>query len=218
MRFSKNAVVLFQGDSITDCGRDRGRQEEVNCGPALGLGYAHFAGAELLGRFAGKGLQVMNRGIGGNRIVDLAARVREDVINLKPDLLSVLIGVNDTWHKYAKHGDQGVTVEKFERVYREFLEEVRGELPGVRVVLGEPFVLPCGVVTGEWEAEMKRRRGVVRKLAGEILPRAVFVGFQGMFDAALKEAPAAYWAVDGVHPTPAGHCLMAREWMKRVVG
>jgi lysophospholipase L1-like esterase len=158
----------------------------------------------------------MNRGIGGNRIVDLAARVREDVINLKPAVLSVLIGVNDTWHKYARHGNQGVTVEKFERVYREFLKEVRGELPGVKLVIGEPFVLRCGVVTGEWEAEMARRRAVVKKLAREF--KAVFVGFQGMFDEAVKEAPAEYWAYDGVHPTPAGHWLMAREWIKRVVG
>ena len=214
MRMGKNSVVVFQGDSITDAGRDRGQESKANHAGALGLGYAHFAAAALLTDHAGDGLEIYNRGISGNRMVDLAARIKEDVINHMPSLLSVLIGVNDTWHEFGRKA--GVAVDKYERLYREFLAEIRGELPAIKLVLCEPFVLPCGVVTAEWEVEIKQRRAVVKKLAKET--KAVFVPFQAMFDAAMKQAPAEYWAGDGVHPTPAGHMLMARTWLKGVTG
>lgn len=204
-----NSTILFQGDSITDCGRDR---NATGANTGLGQGYALMAAAALLADRPADKLQVFNRGISGNRIVDLYARIKADVINLKPDVLSVLIGVNDTWHEFG--GKNGVAVPKYERVYREFLTEVRAALPAVRFVLCEPFVLNCGVVTTEWVAEMDQRRAVVKKLAGEFA--ATFVPFQTMFDAAVQQAPPSYWAGDGVHPTAAGHARMAREWLKCV--
>jgi lysophospholipase L1-like esterase len=153
----------------------------------------------------------INRGISGNRIVDLDARIKSDIINLKPDLLSILIGVNDTWHE--KTDRNGVDVAKYERVYRSVLQEVKEALPSVILVLCEPFVLQCGVVTEEWVDEINQRRAVVAKLANEF--GAVLVPFQSMFDEAVKQAPPAHWAPDGVHPTIAGHQLMAQCWMQK---
>ncbi len=204
-----SSTVLFQGDSITDCGRSRDGNP-VNGG--LGGGYATFIAAALLAARPADELKFLNRGISGNRVVDLAARIKSDTINLKPDVLSILIGVNDTWHEFG--GQNGVAVPKFERVYREFLAEVREFLPKIRFVLCEPFVLNCGVVTKDWVAEMDQRRTVTKKLAKEF--GAVFVPFQSMFDAAVKEAPPAYWAGDGVHPTIAGHQRMTQAWLKAV--
>ena len=204
-------VILFQGDSITDAGRDR---NATGANAGLGTGYALFITAMLRADRPGAGLQCFNRGISGNRIVDLYARIKSDAINLMPQVLSVLIGVNDTWHEFGSQN--GVAVPKFERVYREFLAEVRAAVPGVQFVLCEPFVLPCGVVTKDWVAEMDQRRAVVKKLAGEF--KSKFVAFQKMFDDAMKQAAPEYWAGDGVHPTAAGHMLMARTWLKEVEG
>ena len=204
-------TVLFQGDSITDCGRARDGNP-VNGG--LGGGYATFIAAALLAARPADELKFLNRGISGNRIVDLYARIKSDTTNLKPDVLSILIGVNDTWHEFGSQN--GVSVPKYERVYRQFLAEVREALPAIRFVLCEPFVLGCGVVTKDWVAEMDQRRAVAKTLAKEF--DAIFVPFQQMFDAALKESPPAYWAADGVHPTIAGHQRMAQAWLNAVGG
>ena len=120
--------------------------------------------------------------------------------------------MNDTWHEFE--GKNGVEVPKFERIYREFLNEIREALPTVKFVLCEPFVLKCGVITEPWVVEMNQRRAVVCKLAQEY--GAVFVPFQSMFDEAVKLAPPTFWAADGVHPTAAGHMLMAKAWLKHV--
>lgn len=204
-------IILFQGDSITDVGRDRNAT-----GPNTGLGggYALFITAQLRAERPAAGLQFFNRGISGNRIVDLYARIKSDTINLKPNILSVLIGVNDTWHEFGSQN--GVAVPKFERVYRDFLTEVRAALPAIKFVLCEPFVLPVGVVTKDWIAEMDQRRAVVKKLAGEF--SAQFVPFQTLFDNAVKHAPPDYWAGDGVHPSAAGHMRMAQLWLQEVEG
>lgn len=208
MIFPKD-IILFQGDSITDCGRNR-EALAANDGGALGLGYSKMAAAELLSRRPGDQLSIYNRGISGNRIVDLYARIKCDLINLRPNLVSILIGVNDTWHEFGSHN--GVDVAKYERIYRDLLTEVREALPSVKFVICEPFVLRCGVVTEEWVAEIDQRRAVCAKLAQEF--GAVFVPFQAVFDEAVKQAPPAYWAADGVHPTPAGHQRMTQAWLK----
>jgi lysophospholipase L1-like esterase len=202
------STILFQGDSITDTGRSRDDTCSLST-HALGSGYASMAAAQLLCNRAHHRLHVYNRGISGNRIVDLYARIRCDTINLKPDLLSVLIGVNDTWHGFV--GNNGVDIPKYERIYRDYLHETLEANPKIRFVLCEPFVLRCGVVTEDWIAEMTQRRAVVKKLAEEF--GATFVPFQQLFDEAVKTAPPEYWARDGVHPSAAGHCLMAQAWL-----
>ena len=204
-------VILFQGDSITDAGRDRNAAGPNN---GLGTGYALFIAALVRAQQPTANVQFFNRGVSGNRIVDLYARIKGDTINLKPTILSVLIGVNDTWHEFG--GQNGVDVPKYERLGRDFLTEVRAALPHVKFILCEPFVLPCGVVTKDWIAEMDQRRAVIKRLAGEF--HAQFVPFQTMFANAVKLAPPDYWASDGVHPTAAGHMLMAQTWLTEVNG
>jgi lysophospholipase L1-like esterase len=212
MKVTQNQVILFQGDSITDCGRDRNVQDQANNNYALGQGYASRIAGGLLAEQPAAGLRVFNRGISGNRVVDLYARWKADGINLQPDLISILIGVNDTWHEFNYRN--GVEVDRYEQVYRMLLEFTRSQLPEVTLVLCEPFVLACGVVTPEWEQDIAARQEVVGRLTVEF--GAVRVPFQEMFNQALKEAPPEYWAEDGVHPSPAGHERMARFWRARV--
>jgi lysophospholipase L1-like esterase len=210
---TKNSTILFQGDSITDCSRNRDAASIPNDLSGLGQGYAMMAAAELLSTRPADGLRVFNRGISGNRIVDLYARVQGDILNLKPDLLSILIGVNDTWHGKNPDWSNGVAIPKYERIYRDLLNEVREALPNVKLVLCEPFLLRCGVVRDDWVEEIDQRCAVVAKLSKEF--GAVLVPFQSMFDAAVKLAPPEYWAADGVHPSAAGHLLMAKCWLEK---
>jgi len=203
-----NSTILFQGDSITDTARNR-EIAKPNHGAALGSGYANLIASRLLQDRPQDQLSFYNRGISGNRVTDLYARWKVDGINLQPDLISILIGVNDTWHEFM-YGN-GVEVARYTTIYRMLLDYTKQRLPAVKLVLCEPFVLRCGVVTDEWIAEMDERRQVVSKLATEF--DAIFVPFQGVLDKALQHAEAAYWAADGVHPTPAGHRLLADAWL-----
>ncbi len=203
----KDCVILFQGDSITDAGRDR-RGGAANNWRGLGRGYALLAGAGLLASYGGHNLQVYNRGISGNKVPDLAARWQRDAIDLKPAVLSILIGVNDIWHKL--NGRYDGTVEDYETGYRALLKQTREALPNTRIVICEPFVLRCGAINEKWFPEFDQRRGVAKQMADEF--NLTFVPFQAMFDTATKQAPPNHWAGDGVHPTLAGHALMARTW------
>ena len=209
----KESVILFQGDSITDAGRDRNREQNANDAGALGKGYVYLIAAQLLADQAGDGLKIYNRGISGNKVFQLADRWDKDCLMLKPDVLSILIGVNDIWH--TLNGNYDGTVEKYEKDYRVLLDRTRKELPKVQMVICEPFVLRCGAVNDRWFPEFDKYRAVSRKMAKEF--NALFVPFQSMFDNAVKQAPPAHWAGDGVHPTMAGAYLMGQEWLK-VVG
>jgi lysophospholipase L1-like esterase len=206
-----SSVVLFQGDSITDAGRNRGA-ERANDGSGLGQGYPLFLAAALLADHPKAQLKVHNRGISGNRVPDLAARWQKDALDLKPAVLSILVGVNDIWHKL--NGNYKGTVADYETGYRELLKRTLEALPEVRIVICEPFVLRCGAINDRWFPEFDERRAVAKKLAEEF--KLTFVPFQAMFDEAAKLAPPAYWAGDGVHPTLAGHALMAKTWRKVV--
>ncbi len=201
------AVILFQGDSITDAGRDR-KGQTPNNSQSLGRGYPNLIGGALLAEYPERQLTIHNRGISGNKVPDLAARWQQDAIELKPDLLSILIGVNDIWHKLS--GKYDGTVADYETGYRQLLQQTLEKLPGVRLVICEPFVLRCGAVNDTWFPEFDQRREVANKLAAEL--KLEKVPFQTMFDEAVKAAPAEYWAADGVHPTLAGHALMTKVW------
>lgn len=200
-------VIVFQGDSITDCGRSR---EPAVFNNGLGSGYVALIAAELLYKKTENNIKVYNRGISGNRVVDLYARWKIDMINLNPAILSILIGVNDTWHEFGSKN--GVEVERFEQFYRMLLDWTRKALPECKIVLCEPFVLSCGVVTSDWIAEMSERTTIVRKLAKDY--STILVPCQIDFNNALKHAPAEYWASDGVHPSLAGHAMMKESWLK----
>ena len=212
MNIDQCKTFLFQGDSITDCGRDRSAEAIANHPQALGPGYAGIIAGGLLSDYPSRELQVFNRGISGNRVVDLYARWKCHGINLAPDCLSILIGVNDTWHEFGSQN--GVELDRYDQVYRMLLDYTRSRLPQICLVLCQPFVLPTGVVTPEWEADIQGRQAIVLRLAKEF--GAIHVPFQEMFNEALKEAGPSYWTEDGVHPTAAGHTRMARFWRQCV--
>ena len=201
--------ILFQGDSITDCGRAREEMDDTRH-TMLGSGYAALLAAEIYGDQPEKDWRIFNRGISGNRVVDLYARWKKDALVLRPDVLSILIGVNDTWHEY--NNQNGVEVPRYDEFLRRLLSWSLETLPELKIVLLEPFVLPFGVVGEAWPAEIAERGEVVRKAAEDF--GAVFVPLQDKFTEAAKKYGMEYWLRDGVHPTYAGHRLIAKEWMK----
>jgi lysophospholipase L1-like esterase len=206
---SPQSTVLFQGDSITDTGRNR-HLSEPNQQPAMGHGYAYLTMARLLARQPQHKLRVFNRGISGNRVPDLHERWQSDCLALKPDVLSILIGVNDWWHQLD--GRYRASVEQYESGYRELVQRTLSALPGLTLVLCEPFVLRCGVVDQRWFPELDRRREAARRVAESA--GALFVELQGVFDRAVAAGTAPdYWAADGVHPTPQGHQLISDAWL-----
>ncbi len=206
-------VVLFYGDSITDCGRNREIHEKNT-----GCGYPTMVMGEL-GAKEPYQYTFHNRGISGNRVVDLFARIKVDAINLKPDYMSVLVGVNDAWHEYAVQN--GVSAEKYELVYDLMLKELEEALPGIKFIILEPFVLPGEVTCNtescpdRWEyldKEVKLRAAAAKRVAEK--HGAVFVPLQEMFDKVNADAPMGYWLRDGVHPTAAGHTLIKEKWLE----
>ena len=205
-------VVLFQGDSITD--GNRGRNTDPN--HIMGHGYAFSIASRLGADYPEKKYQFYNRGISGNKVNDLAKRWQVETLDLKPDVLSILVGVNDSGSVVFKR-EPIITIEKYEAIYQSLLDETRSTFPDIVFVLSEPFILKVGKVKENWEAyqsDVEKRQDVVRRLASKY--NAIFVGFQEVFDKACAKAPADYWIWDGVHPTVAGHELMAREWLKQV--
>lgn len=204
-------TFLFQGDSITDGNRTRNN----DWNHVMGHGYQYIISSKLWYEFPKNGFHFYNRGISGNKVTDLSARWQKDSLDLKPDLLSILIGINDT--SAFIRGDTNFTASQFEDGYRAILEQTKQQLPHIQFVLCEPFILPVGKVKDNWEAysiEIKKRQEIVKRLSIDY--NAIFVGFQKAFDNALSKAPAEYWIWDGIHPMPAGHELMAREWINQV--
>ena len=208
----ENYTFLFQGDSITDGNRSR----NVDWNHVLGHGYAYLIAARLWYEFPKKGFHFFNRGISGNTVGDLLKRWNEDTIAIKPDLLSILIGINDTMK--AVNGDLDFTVAKFEHDYRALLIETRSQLPGLQLVICEPFILPVGHVKEKWaeyDQAVRPRQEIAKKLALEF--NAIFVPLQAVFEKAVEENPPAdFWLWDGIHPMPNGHELFARTWIKDV--
>ena len=205
-------VILFQGDSITDGGRNKENNSHS------GRGYAHLVDAYLSCNEPYT-YTCYNRGNSGNRVVNLYARIRKDMINLKPDYMSILIGINDVWHEYTEQN--GVDAEKYEMVYGLLIEELLRELPNLKIMILEPFVLPGSATStdeehpGRWEyfsTEMVLRRQASKRIAEKY--GLLFVPLQDLLSKVNENAPENYWLSDGVHPTPAGHELIKQEWLK----
>lgn len=199
-------TILFQGDSITDAGRSR--ENDIN----MGLGYPTLIKGELgydnPGRYT-----FYNRGISGNRIIDLYARIKIDFINLKPDYLSILIGVNDVWHEFSMKN--GVSAEKYFKIYSMLIEEIKEVLPDTKIMILEPFVLKCSGTEehfDEFRAEVQKRAAKAKEIAGTY--NLSFIALQDKFDEAAKTAPVEFWLSDGIHPTTIGHELIKRSWIE----
>jgi lysophospholipase L1-like esterase len=201
------STILFQGDSITEGGRWPGDDQNH----IMGQDYAYIVAAQIGLEYPERRLLFINRGVSGNTVVDLAARWQADTIALKPDVLSIMVGVNDTFYR------NGQTIEAYEQTYDTLIAETLKALPDVKIVLGESFLLPSGGYKADYaakRAELEQRQAVARKLA--VKYKLPLVEYQRAFDEAMKQAPAEHWSWDGVHPTYAGHGLMAREWTKTV--
>ena len=210
---SKNNVILFQGDSITDAGRDK-KNEVPNEQKAFGRGYAWMAASQLLISKPEHKFTIHNRGISGNKVHQLDARWEKDCLKIKPDLVSILIGVNDIWH--GLNGRYDGTVKTYEDDYRKLIARTRKALPKTKLVICEPFVLKCGAVNDKWFPEFDGYRAAAKSIASE--NKAIFVPFQAMFDEAIKYAEPKHWAGDGVHPSAHGASLMAHFWLQAVLG
>ncbi len=202
-----NALLLFQGDSVTNAFR---MPDEVSTAYQMGAGYAMIVAAHLMGTCPDLRLRCLNRGVSGNNVSDMAARWQEDCLALQPDILSILIGVNDTLQTISYGGDRPIAL--YEQEYRALLTRTRAALPAVRLILGESFLLPCGIITQAHLDDLRPRQEITRALAEEF--GATFVPLQEAFLQAAAVTGPEYWLFDGIHPNAAGQWLIANAWLK----
>lgn len=204
-------TIVFQGDSITDCSRNRENDFYQ------GSGYMRLVSAELEAKYPGQ-YRCFNRGVSGSRIVDMWGRIRLHMIHLEPAYLSILIGVNDVWHEYTRQ--DGVDAEKFEHLYDLIVAELKEDLPDTQLILMEPFLLPGSSTENTEEypdrydymrSEVELRAKATARIAEKY--KLPFVMLQSVFDEKNAQKPG-YWTLDGVHPTAFGHELIKRQWLK----
>jgi lysophospholipase L1-like esterase len=209
---SKDITILFQGDSITDAGRKKD-DNSFNNAQSLGWGYSMLAGAALLEKYSTRNLKVYNKGISGNKVYQLAERWDTDCLEIKPDVLSILIGVNDIWHKLD--GRYNGTVDIYKADFIALLERTKKTLPDVKLIICEPFAVKgVKAVDDKWYPEFYGYQKAAKDIAVQF--GATFIPYQKIFDEAQKQAPGAYWTHDGVHPSLAGAQLMAQAWLEFV--
>ncbi len=201
--FPQGARVLFQGDSITD--GNRGRNDDPN--HILGHGYVFLIAAKLGSLHPERQITFLNRGVSANKLAHIVTRWQTDTIDLKPDVLSLLSGINDT----------DVSLAVYEMQYDQLLQETVAAFPHIRIVLCESFTLPVGWIREQWtqwRAKVEARQDVVARMGAKY--NTPVVKLQGVFENACKRAPAEYWIWDGIHPTYSGHQLIADEWVRTV--
>jgi lysophospholipase L1-like esterase len=215
VQLSNNDVILFQGDSITDWGRDH-KATAPNTTSMLGTGYPIFAAGELLMKHPGANLQIYNRGVSGNKVYQLAERWDADCIALKPTIVSIHIGVNDFWHTLT-NGYKG-TIDNYIADYKALLDRTQKALPGVKLIIGEPFALKgTKSVNDAWYPTFDLFRKAAKDIAAQY--NAPFIPYQAIFEKAIQSGgDANYWTIDGVHPSVAGAKLMAQSWLETVKG
>ncbi|GJQ57790.1 MAG: GDSL family lipase [Candidatus Scalindua sp. AMX11] len=194
--FKENDLILFQGDSITDCERNRADSN------SLGNGYVALTSVWLSALYPQYNLKFLNRGISGDRTRDLVFRWDFDCIALKPNWISILVGINNT---------MDTTTERFEEEYRILLDRTAKELDA-RIILCEPFLVSTD--SNPWRDDLDPKICVVRKLAIEY--DALLIPLDKIFITSCTKKPPEYWAPDGVHPSPVGHALIAQSWIKCV--
>jgi len=205
-------TVLFFGDSITDANRLREDQMEWNKAHRLGTGYVGFIAAQHLYANPGCDMRFINKGIAGNRVKDLYCRLHDDVIVQKPDVVSIMIGINEVWCKQNATGE--VEPARFAFTYRAILDEIKEKLGDIPIVIIEPFCLPNKGLTGghdTWAQLLTPLQGISKSIADEYNHH--FVPMQEEFNKLLTQAPAEYWLWDGIHPLSAGHMAIAKAWI-----
>ncbi|WP_411698658.1 SGNH/GDSL hydrolase family protein [Conyzicola sp.] len=195
------ATVLFIGDSVTDCGRRDDADRNLGHGYVRMIDEAFAAG--------GTPVTIVNRGISGNRVRDLTTRWQRDAVDLAPILVSVLIGINDTWRRYSENDP--TSVDDFEADYRAILSALPAR-DETALVLIEPFLLPVTAEKAKWRADLEPKIAVVHALAAEF--GAVLVPADSYLNG-LDDDPAEI-AADGIHPTEYGHELLAKLWLDTI--
>ncbi len=214
--------ILFQGDSITDCGRVRNKEKNIlekNYNiimkkTPLGDGYPALVCAELSGEY-----EFINRGVSGDRVPDIYARIVRDIIKIRPDYMSILVGVNDVWHGFDFNNGTGP--DRYEKIYNLLIEEIKEELPDIKIMILEPFVLEGSATAnrkGQPQRYEKFRDGVMQmaEIAKSIAEKhnLKFVPLQSILDEETKKCTPTDLLSDGVHPTSRGHELIKKEWLK----
>ena len=203
---------LFQGDSITDAGRD---DDDLRENSGLGSGYPLLVAADFLKNRKGT-FSFINRGVSGDRITDIYARIKEDIINLKPDYMSILVGVNDVSHELTMQC--GVDEEKYEKIYGMIIDEVKNALPGIKIIILEPFLLKGSATNAMWEQfryEVEKRAAASKRVAEKY--GLSFVPLQHLFDEYAADDDTEYWSLDGVHPTAAGHQIIKEALVNEIM-
>ena len=197
--------IIFYGDSITDCRR---MHDDIK---SLGYGYAAIVSGRLSVENPEKDVFI-NKGSSGNGVVDLFAQIN-GVLNNNPDVISILVGVNDVWRKYLTNN--GIDTAKFEKVYSLLIDEFKAKFPNVKIMILEPFLLK-GPATekyyDEFRAGVEDKAKATRRIAEKYsLP---FVELQDKFDKLYNPENPTYWLSDGAHPSAAGHTLIADAWLE----
>ena len=204
-------LFLFQGDSITDAGRDR--SDKYN----LGCGYAYITAARIASEYPDAKLQFVNRGIGGDRTADLLRRWTEDCVELQPTWLSIMIGINDCWRRYDQNNPTAVSA--YESNLRAIIERTRHDTQA-QLYLIEPFLLPVSDVQHGWREDLDPKLAVVARLASEY--GLIYIRTDTELNDSSRVLGARYWAEDGVHLTVAGHGylagLLVDAWIKHHIG
>lgn len=198
--------LLFQGDSITDAFR---KPEEINPAYQLGNGYVFLIAARLSARFPQKNWEFINRGVSGNKILDLKKRWQKDALDLRPDVMTLLIGVNDTLA--AMQGSPSLTDEEFSLAYQTILDEAQKTFPDINLILIEPFLLEVGEVQKSWCEHLRPRQLMIQEVAKKKMCQ--FIPAQELFNKAALIREPAFWSYDGIHPTHAGFQLLANTWI-----
>ena len=204
--------ILFQGDSITDAGRDRSSTQSNDFLKGMGNGYALLAASNLLVDYPTTDWHSYNRGVSGDKVFQLSDRWEVDCLDLQPDVLSIHIGVNDFWHTLTS-GYKG-TVETYKNDFLKLLERTQSSFPNVKLIIGEPFAVLGGtsIETAAWIPTFRAYQKAAADIARDM--GAIFIPYQQIFDAAVADQGVAYWCPDGVHPSLAGSALMAKAWIE----
>lgn len=196
-------IIVFEGDSITDTGRNTENGSLIS----IGQGYVVMAAGRLQSKYPGK-IQAWNFGVSGDKIPNIYARMQPEVFSPKPDVLSILVGVNGVWHDLSWNG--GVDAARYEKIYNLIVEEAMERVPGIKIMMMEPFILPGSATNPNYEkfrSEVDKRREIVKRTAEKY--GQIFVPLQDMLDEAAAASDPKNYLGDGVHPTPAGHCLIS---------
>lgn len=208
--FNDGDIILFQGDSVTDCGRSRDLGRPAS--ELLGSGYPLVFRRMYDMLFPDNRVQIVNRGVSGDKIRDLLERYDEDLLAVKPNVISLMIGINDTWHDFP---DGNTPVDRFEKEYETLLRQLKADLPQTKLLILEQFAILSNPERSAWRDDLAEKRAVTRRLAEKYADHFIPI-FDRMEEAERGGLPGTALAADGVHPAPTGHALIAGEILKEL--